>query len=701
MIITGFTALLVQIIYLREFLNVFSGNELVVGVIIGNWMLLTAAGARLAGLFTKGVSSTAKIISGQLFISVIIPVSGLAIYWAKATFYPPGSLPAFYGTSLLSLLIMAPFCLVSGGLFTFLSTGFSALAQKQQAQKVYGLEAIGSFLGGLLFTFVLLVYLTTFQTIFIVSAINVFAGLLLVSDKPYGKLKRSGMIIFIFILLIIPFTIDFDALSKSYVYKRQKIVLMKDTPFGSLVVTQAGNQYNFFENGVNLFSSDNVIANEESVHYAMLQHKNPQEVLVVSGDISGISGEILKYNVARIDYVEINPYLIKAIGDVVGFDKEMVNVHVSDARKYIFETQSKYDVVLLNLPPPANLQLNRFYTDEFFGRVKEILHPGGVVSIPVEGGSNYLGDEAIKLMGTLYNTLKLHFKNVILYPGEGNYFLASDDNLGHEILGKLEQKNIENEWVNRYYVDEGMAGNRAKSILRALDADQELNSDFNPVAYFTQISYWLSWYGQKIWWSLGVAILALALLFVFSGTFNKALLVTGFTASVVEMVVLLTFQIFFGHLYHAIALLISVFMVGLAAGVWVAEKYSFKATFLYFIVNQLLMGALALIFFLSIGKVSNFSIPELYLKTLFYLIMLVFGGMTGLQFTWVMTLRKGGRATVSSSAYAADLLGAAGGAILASILLVPTLGLPLTAFLLFGINLLIVLILFFKKTILR
>lgn len=701
MIITGFTALLVQIIYLREFLNVFSGNELVVGVIIGNWMLLTAAGARLAGLLAKGVSCTAKIISSQLFISVIIPVSDLAIYWSKATFYPPGSLPAFYDTSLLSLLIMAPFCIVSGGLFTFLSSGFSALAKSQQAQKVYGLEAIGSFLGGLLFTFVLLVYITTYKTIFIISAINVFAGLLLVLDKPYTKLKRLGMIIFICIFLIIPFTIDFDTLSKSFVYKGQKIVLMKETPYGSLVVTQTGNQYNFFENGVNLFSSDNVIASEESVHYAMLQHKNPQVVLVVSGDISGISGEISKYNVSRIDYVEINPYLIKAIDDMIGFDKEMLNVHVSDARKYISETQTKYDVVLLNLPPPANLQLNRFYTDEFFSRVKQILNHGGVVSIPVEGGSNYLGDEAIKLMGTLYNTLRLHFKNVILYPGEGNFFIASDDNLSHEILVKLSQKNIENEWVNQYYIDEGMAASRAESILGALDPGQELNTDFHPVAYFTQISYWLSWYGQKIWWVFGVAIMALVLVFVFSGTFNKALLVTGFTASVVEMVVLLTFQIFFGHLYQALALLISVFMVGLAAGVWIAEKHCLKATSLYFVVNQVLMGLLALIFFLSIGKLSDFSIPELYLKMLFYLIMLVFGGITGLQFSWVMKLRKGGRTTVSSSAYAADLLGAAGGAILASVLLVPTLGLPLTAFLLFGLNLLVVVLLLFKKTILR
>jgi spermidine synthase len=43
--VSGLTALIVQIIFLREFLTLFWGNELVVGVIIGNWMLLTTAGA--------------------------------------------------------------------------------------------------------------------------------------------------------------------------------------------------------------------------------------------------------------------------------------------------------------------------------------------------------------------------------------------------------------------------------------------------------------------------------------------------------------------------------------------------------------------------------------------------------------------------------------------------------------------------------
>src|SRR4030043_1511162 len=43
----GFTALITQIILLREFLTVFYGNELVIGIVLSNWMILTALGAGL------------------------------------------------------------------------------------------------------------------------------------------------------------------------------------------------------------------------------------------------------------------------------------------------------------------------------------------------------------------------------------------------------------------------------------------------------------------------------------------------------------------------------------------------------------------------------------------------------------------------------------------------------------------------------
>lgn len=41
----GFSAVITQLTLMRELLCVYSGNELVVGVVLGNWLLLTGLGA--------------------------------------------------------------------------------------------------------------------------------------------------------------------------------------------------------------------------------------------------------------------------------------------------------------------------------------------------------------------------------------------------------------------------------------------------------------------------------------------------------------------------------------------------------------------------------------------------------------------------------------------------------------------------------
>ena len=48
--VAGFTGILSQLLVLRELLNIFQGNELVIGIIFSIWMLLTSAGS---GLFNK------------------------------------------------------------------------------------------------------------------------------------------------------------------------------------------------------------------------------------------------------------------------------------------------------------------------------------------------------------------------------------------------------------------------------------------------------------------------------------------------------------------------------------------------------------------------------------------------------------------------------------------------------------------------
>ena len=43
----GISSLVTQVVTLREFMNVLAGNELVIGIVLANWLLLTGCGSYL------------------------------------------------------------------------------------------------------------------------------------------------------------------------------------------------------------------------------------------------------------------------------------------------------------------------------------------------------------------------------------------------------------------------------------------------------------------------------------------------------------------------------------------------------------------------------------------------------------------------------------------------------------------------------
>src|ERR1039457_4301424 len=64
----------------------------------------------------------------------------------------------------------------------------------------------------------------------------------------------------------------------------------------------------------------------------------------------------------RIDYAEINPALI-GVGKkyAVDFDDPLIHVYNKDGRRFLGETDQRYDVVIINLPEPSTIQINRYY----------------------------------------------------------------------------------------------------------------------------------------------------------------------------------------------------------------------------------------------------------------------------------------------------------------------------------------------------
>jgi spermidine synthase len=677
---------------MREFLNVFHGNELVFGIILANWMALLGIGAYL-GKFGKKIKNKINVFIYSQITIAFLPFLLIFLIRSLRTFVLlPGVMPDLFQIFFSTLLILAPYCLLSGFLLTLACSVFSPKRNEKQIGMVYFIDNIGDILGGVLFSFVFVFLLNHFQASYVVMLMNLFAAFLLSNFTKNKSLKG-----FVFLLIICSFSFflfDFDKETTKLMFPNQELIEYKSSIYGKVVITKIGEQLNFFENGLPLFSTENTIANEEVVHYAMVQHENPKHVLLISGGVAGTIDEILKYNVESIDYVELDPSVIelgKKYTD--NLDREKLNIIRGDAHFFIKNSKKKYDVIIIDLPDPSTAQVNRFYTIEFFKELKNILNDDGVVSLSLSSSINYLNLETIKLNSVIYNTLSKEFKNVIVIPGDENFFIASDSNLTYNISARIKEKGIKTLYVNENYLSGKLSKDRIDYVINSIREEKvEVNHDFTPVAYYYHILYWLSHFEINIIPFLVILLALIILSLLKMDAFSFSISTTGFTASSLEVALLLAFQVLYGYVYYNIGIIISAFMIGLAVGAykmnkWLerkAKKDFVRLEFLIFFYSILLP---LIIIFLS--SLKNTEIIMLASQTLFPLLTFTIALLVGMEFPLASKLHLKGKDIegTASLLYASDLIGACLGALLSSALLIPLLGLINVCFLVGALNL--------------
>ena len=417
------------------------------------------------------------------------------------------------------------------------------------------------------------------------------------------------------------------------------------------------------------------MTDEEAVHFSMLQHPNPQSVLVVSGNLTGQLTELRKYEPETIHYVEDNRWMLRIMKDSLEniADSRLQVLH-SDPLRYLRETSKKYDVIILNLPAPSTLQANRFYTCEFFRLAKNRLAPGGVLSFGMPGSINYQSDETVGLYSTLVASLKTVFRNVIILPGEKNYFLASDAGLTYKIAEAVDSCGISNRYVNPYYFDDSLLESRGSAILSGLNPGAETNQNLKPVSYRQQLTYWLSYFpGRYGLIALVTGILALLVFFRGSNA-SRAMFLTGFSASGMEILLLFGLQVFFGNIYLLTSFVFAGFMAGLAAGSFFGKTIKNPSEKKSLARNQLLMGIFATLPCLLFVFSEKAEVAPGVVYATCLLLTTILGGLTGLQFSLAGALQKGTYAQVSGKTYSYDLFGSAFGALAVSLFMVPRWG---------------------------
>lgn len=691
--VVGFTAILTQLVVLREAISGFYGNELIIGIILGNWLLLTGIGSFL-GKHSKKIKKKIHLaIYLQIAVVIITPIIVFLIRTIRTYIALSGQLVGLLPSFFYSFILLLPFCFISGFSVTLFSYIFSENKKNKayQVNKVYILESLGSLIGGFLFSLLLIYFLNSFESLLFVIVLNLLSALFLSIYKKEKILSYISAALIVIVTMAILF-INPQSLSTRILYPNQDIVLEKNSIYGNIVITEKDKQYNFYQDSFPLFATGDIFSNEEKVHYSMLQHNKPKKILLISGGVSGTTKEILKYDVEKIDYIELDKNIVevgKTYTDNLKSDK--INIYNIDGRLFIKSVKDKYDVVIIDLPDPHSMLVNRYYTIEFFRDLKKVLNDNSVISLSLSAGENYLTKEVAALNSVIYNTLKQIFANVLIIPGSTAYYIASDNKLDYNYIQKIRDKGIETKYIE-YYIEGKLSQTRIDNFYDAVKKSDKINNDFNPVSQFYYLNFWLSMFNinYNILVVSVLVILALALYLIKIRPVPFTILVTGFSGILLTLVIIFGFQIIYGYVYHKIGLLITAFMLGLVLGSVFANKKirnvtkntlgKFDFVFaLYSFLLPLLLLYLTRINFGTLGFVSaNIIIP---------LVTVICGFIVGIEFPLAIKIFVKKKEKHSMAVlYSTDLIGACIGAIIGSVLLVPLLGIIKVSFLVALLN---------------
>ena len=660
---TGITSVTTQLVTIREFLTQFHGNEITISLVLFCWLFLTGIGSFAA----KGVKRTSlKSYSLLILVIAVWPLLQLiAIRGLREVFFTHGVSPGFYPIFFYILASITPYCLLTGFI---LPLALKVLTEHQHAFEsgdLYLTDSIGDITGGALFSFVLVYWLKPFPTIAVTSTFLILVAFcLLFKTRGYILLLMAAFITSFFYAYATNSRFEKHTLQDQYGTIEQYL----ESPYGRIVITGEESQRTFWESGSPLYSGSNLITSEEKVHYTLCQLERVENVLLVSGGLGETITEINKYNPVHIDYVELDPMLTEAAVSIGVLKKApFLEIMNTDGRSHIKKTKRKYDAIIIDLPDPDTFQINRFFTSEFFSFTKKILKDGGVLSISMEYSPNYISDIRREKFSTIYNTARLHFRNVLVLPGEDAYFLCRDGNLWGDIPARLMEKSISTAYIDGYFYG-NVTEERIKQLEASLGRNAQINTDFNPNLISIVFRQWFMKHGTSphhvLFAFLGLVVIYL----IFIRKQEYVLFSTGLAAMGVEMLVIFAFQVVYGYIYLKIGAMVTAFLMGLLPGALLGNlRKHRRGTFDLKVSEVLLLLLLALFYFWAVCLRNE-------LHALYYMIYcFLFSFVCGFQFPIVAEM-IGEKESPAAGCLAADLAGAAVGTLVTGTILIPLWG---------------------------
>jgi spermidine synthase len=695
----GLISILGQVVLLRELNVAFYGIELIYLLALGIWLFWTAAGALVGRRINS--PSIKNIAALFLIFGIALPLDVVFIRSSRLIF---GGIPGAYLTFPQQLIVVVisilPAGLLSGLLFQWTAKAYVTKGRTLAA--AYAMESAGGLIGGLFSTLFIMWGLRNFSIVLVCALCSFITPLIVLKGITKSYLRRLAIILLCIFVALLWKSSSFD--HRMTMWNHPNLLESTDSPYGRITVTMLNNQISVFENDALSFETEGVDA-EYFCHLAALQHPNPQSVLILGGGIEGLVREVAKYKPGKIDYVELNPVMLKTamqyLPDDIRGSLRQPNVLIifADPRQYL-KKSGKYDLILVGMPQPASGQANRFYTREFFEQCSAKLKPGGILGFRLRTSENLWTVPLTKRNTSIYKALHSVFPETLFLPGTTSVVTASHASLPStpEVMSRrLQDMKISTRLISPNYINYVFTNDRFLKIRDLLEREKvSPNTDIRPVCYQYAFIIWLSKFfprvalvdsssimnrifSKSLFILLSISLLIVFFFSRFRPALRRAILVAtaGFIGMVLETILILYYQVKHGVLYQDIGLLLMSFMAGLALGATIINKAMARQVDNQKIFRRcgvgLLIGFCLLCAFM--GIIVTMSISAGLFRISF--LLAATGFLVAGIFAYASLYEIEDQKEIISPLYSADLIGGCLGSLIGSLFLIPLAGMDI------------------------
>jgi spermidine synthase len=414
---TGFCAMAMEVVWTRAFAPVLNNQVYSFAMIVFAYLGATFFGSLQyrRDLEKKTVRSTAELIA-MLAVAAFLPVVA----------NDPRFVETDHSMEFMSVVIIlgsiCPLCAILGYLTPKLIDEFAA-GNPASAGRAYAINVIGCILGPMIASYVLLP-LTSERNAIVILGLP-FVAFYFLGFRALSRQRRLGLGLAAGALLVCSLSLsgDFEG-QLSKVVKRMEV---RRDYAASVISAQGDTPRNkgLFVNGINMTTLTPIT--KFMVHLPLAFHTDrPESALIICFGMGTSYRSALSWNI-ETTAVELVPSVKEAFGfyhaDAAGvFANPKGRMIIDDGRRYLKRTADKYDVIVIDPPPPVEAAgSSLLYSQEFYELAKQHLKRGGILQAWFPGRETAAAEAVMRSVGDSFPYVRCFLS----LEGAGMHILAS------------------------------------------------------------------------------------------------------------------------------------------------------------------------------------------------------------------------------------------------------------------------------------